>query len=228
LFQAQIAAAPTEVTPDVAALLARQAVEDTPIGDSNGKLQVWVIHDLKPVEVPKEKHGQFYGGDSYVMLYTYTDKRGREEYIIYFWLGNTSSNDEKGTAALFAKELDDRYGGRPVQVRVVQGKEPPHLRQLFNGAMIIHTCGNSSGWNNTNDADSYDTDGVALFHVRGTNPSNTSAVQVPEVRIRNCSCDNMCANVSISIGCCIFEQRGRLRIDHTYSCTRVVRQWIEC
>ena len=67
-----------------------------------------------------------------------------------------------------------------LQVRVVQGKEPAHFRQLFKGQMIVHTGGHASGWNNTNDSDSYDTDGTALFHVRGTNTSDLFANQVPE------------------------------------------------
>ena len=62
----------------------------------------------------------------------------------------------------------------------MQGKEPAHFRQLFRGAMIVHTGGHASGWRNTNDQDSYDTDGVALFHVRGSNSQNTAAIQVPE------------------------------------------------
>ena len=32
----------------------------------------------------QEKYGQFYGGDCYVMLYTYL-VGGRESYLIYFW-----------------------------------------------------------------------------------------------------------------------------------------------
>jgi len=28
-------------------------------------------------------------------------------------------------------------GGKPVQVRVTQGKEPAHFRQLFKGKMIV-------------------------------------------------------------------------------------------
>jgi hypothetical protein len=35
--------------------------------------------------------------------------------------GLKSSTDEKGSAALFAKEKDDETGGAAVQVRVVQG-----------------------------------------------------------------------------------------------------------
>lgn len=64
-----------------------------------------------------ERYGQFYGGDSYVLLYAYKDKQGREAWIIYFWQGRDSTKDEIGASALLAKELDDSMGGAPVQVR---------------------------------------------------------------------------------------------------------------
>lgn len=37
------------------------------------------------VKLEPNLHGQFFGGDSYVVLYTY-QVRGREQYIIYYWL----------------------------------------------------------------------------------------------------------------------------------------------
>ena len=67
-----------------------------------------------------------------------------------------------------------------MQVRVTQGKEPAHFRQLFQGSMIIHKGGKASGFKNRSEGDSYDTDGVALFHVRGTQPMNTCGIQVEE------------------------------------------------
>jgi advillin len=115
-----------------------------------------------------------------VILYTY-QKNGVEEYVIYFWQGDESSQDEKGASALLAKELDDQLGDRPMQVRVTQGKEPAHFRQLFQGSLIIHKGGRASGFKNRSDADSTDTDGTALFHVRGTQPMNTCGIQVREV-----------------------------------------------
>jgi advillin len=71
-------------------------------------------------------------------------------------------------------------GDRPVQRRVVQGKEPLHFRQLFKGKMVIHQGGKASGFKNTKEQDNYDEDGVSLFHVKGTNELNTVAVQVEE------------------------------------------------
>jgi hypothetical protein len=85
-------------------------------------------------------HGQFFDGDSYVILYSYT-VGGRENFFIYFWQGRNSSKDEIAASALLAMQLDDSMGGKPVQVRVVQGKEPPHFLQMFGGRMIIHKGG---------------------------------------------------------------------------------------
>ena len=165
---------------DVSALLARKQIEDTPIDDGKGKVEVWVVQDFKLESVKATSHGQFFGGDSYVILYTYL-KNKNENYIIYFWLGDKSTTDEKGAAALLAKEKDDALGGKPVQVRVVQGKEPAHFRQIFKGQMIIHAGGKASGFKNVTASDSYDTDGTALFRLRGTTDQNTVATQVEEV-----------------------------------------------
>ena len=46
--------------------------------------------------------------------------------------------------------------------------------------MVIHSGGKASGFKNRQDADEYDKDGTALFHVRGTEEENTRAVQVEE------------------------------------------------
>ena len=101
--------------------------------------------------------------------------------IIYFWQGKDSTKDEIGASALLAKDLDDEMGGAPVQVRVVQGKEPNHFRQLFKGKMIVHEGGKASGFKNSDQEDQYDDDGISLFHVRGSNPLNTYGTQVAEV-----------------------------------------------
>ena len=84
------------------------------------------------------------------------------------------------TSALLAKELDDELGDRPVQVRVVQGKEPAHFRSMFKGNMIVRAGGKASGFKNKSDTDSYDVDGTELYHVKGSSPVNTYAVQIPE------------------------------------------------
>lgn len=84
--------------------------------------------------------------DSYLVLYTARDDGGKESQVIYIWQGNASSTDEKGASALLAVELDDSLGGKPVQVRVVQGKEPAHFRRIFQGRLVVHSGGVRSGF----------------------------------------------------------------------------------
>ena len=79
-----------------------------------------------------------------------------------------------------AVELDNKYNGLPVQVRVVQNKEPDHFLLVFKGKMVVHSGGRASSFKNRMDQDSYDVDGTRLFHVRGTNEFDTRAVQVEE------------------------------------------------
>ncbi|EDQ85244.1 uncharacterized protein MONBRDRAFT_34323 [Monosiga brevicollis MX1] len=149
--------------------------------DGKGTLEVWRIENFERAPVPKEQYGHFFGGDSYVMLYTYL-KNSKKCYIIYFWQGLKSSQDERGASAIHAVKLDEEYGGDPVQVRVVQNKEPPHFYLVMQqfGGMVVHAGGHASGFKNVADQDSYDTDGTRLFQVRGTNDWNTRAVQVEE------------------------------------------------
>lgn len=176
-----IAAKAADAKIDVNELLFQKHKDEQPVDDGSGQLQIWVINNFQKVELPKHLYGQFHTGDSYILLYTYLNSFKATCYMLYFWLGRDSSPDEKGSAALLAKELDDSLGGKPVQVRVVEGKEPTHFRQLFKGRMIVHSGGAASGFKNKGDADSYDTDGTALYHIRGTSSLNTVAVQVPEV-----------------------------------------------
>jgi len=151
--------------------------DDSMVDDGKGKIEIWRIEDLKPSPVPKDLYGLFYGGDSYIIKYTYI-KGGKECYIIYFWQGNQSSQDEKAASAIFTIKFDDELGGAATQVRVVQGKEPNHFLTLFKGNLIIASGGKASGFKNKNDADSYNASGTSLYHVRGTSKLNTRAVEV--------------------------------------------------
>lgn len=166
---------------DVAALHQRQtAAEEKMVDDATGSLKIWRIENFDKVAIDEASYGQFYQGDSYIVLYSY--KNGNKDaWIIYFWQGRDSSTDEKASSALLATQLDDELGGDPVQVRVVQGQEPNHFLALFKGKMVVHEGGIASAFKNKDDKDSYDTDGISLFHVRGTTALNTRAVQVAEV-----------------------------------------------
>jgi len=72
---------------DVAAMQQQgQRDKQTLVDDGTGKVEIWRIENLEPQLVKPDLHGQFYSGDCYIVLYTYL-KKGKEQYIIYFWLG---------------------------------------------------------------------------------------------------------------------------------------------
>lgn len=166
--------------PDLSALYAKQKHVQEEMASLEGSVEIWRINDFKKEPLDKNLYGQFWAGDSFIVLYTYKIN-SKTAWIIYFWQGRDSSLDEKGTSALLAKEIDDELGGDPVQVRVVQNKEPQHFLALFKGKMVVHEGGVASGFQNKNDTDSFDTDGISLFHIKGKTAIDTRAVQVAEV-----------------------------------------------
>lgn len=147
--------------------------------DANGTIQQWRIENLAKVEVKENMKGQFFDGDSYIILYTYM-LRNRKAYIIYFWQGAKSSIDEKAGAALLTKDLDDQLQGAPVQVRVTQNHEPKHFMAIFGGTMIIRKGGHASAFKNRNDTDVYDTDGTEMYHIKSTGKLHTRTIQGEE------------------------------------------------
>uniref|UniRef100_A0AAQ4PMM2 Scinderin like b n=1 Tax=Gasterosteus aculeatus aculeatus TaxID=481459 RepID=A0AAQ4PMM2_GASAC len=99
---------------------------------------IWRVEGER-VPVDPSLYGHFYGGDCYLILYSYR-LSGREQHIIYTWQGLKCTQDELAASAFLTVKLDDSMGGSPVQVRVTQGQEPPHLMSLFQGKpMIIHS-----------------------------------------------------------------------------------------
>jgi len=144
--------------------------------DGSGQVQMFRVEDFELEAVDPSCHGNLFGGDSYVIKYTYD-----EGAIIYFWQGGESSQDEKAAAAIHAVRLDNEMNGVAVQVRVCQGAEPAHFLRMFGGRLVIHSGGKASGFKNRKDLDSYDVDGTRLFQVRGTGSYDVRAMQVPEV-----------------------------------------------
>jgi len=149
--------------------------------DSQGQKEIYRIEDMSPVALDENLHGMFFAGDSYVLKYSYESKEGRPGYVVYFWQGSQSSQDEKAASAIVAVQMDDELGGKAVQVRVVQGREPRHFIKLFGGKMVVFSGGKASGFKNVDDRDCYDEDGTRLFRVRGTRAEDVRAVQVEEV-----------------------------------------------
>ncbi|XP_059494284.1 gelsolin a [Stegostoma tigrinum] len=145
------------------------------VDDGSGDKTIWRIEGSDKVPVDPSTHGQFYGGDCYIILYPYTFS-GRQGHIIYYWLGSDSSQDEMGTAAILTTQLDEELGGGPVQVRVIQGREPAHLMSMFGGKpMVVYKGGTSREGGQTVPADN------RLFQVRASSSGSTRAVEVDVV-----------------------------------------------
>ena len=81
-------------------------------------VQVFRVEMFDLVSVPEEDHGTFFSGDCYVVLYAYRLARltliallsdGRKDcYLIYYWLGAHSGQDEQVLCRLpscLAREL---------------------------------------------------------------------------------------------------------------------------
>jgi len=147
--------------------------------DATGDMDIYRVENFELVPVDRSAFGRFFGGDSYVIKYKYFDGP-QEKYIIYFWQGKDSTQDERAASAIHAARLDGELGGRALQVRVTQGNEPTHFLRLFKGNMIVFLGGKASGFRNLRDHDTYDADGTRLFQVRGSCKDDLHAVQVPE------------------------------------------------
>ncbi|XP_027882138.1 gelsolin a isoform X2 [Xiphophorus couchianus] len=145
------------------------------VDDGSGEKQIWRIEGSNKVAVDPSTYGQFFGGDSYIILYNYRHG-GRQGHIIYMWQGSDSSQDEIGACAILGSQLDDELGGGPVQVRVVQGKEPAHLMSLFGGQpMVVYRGGTSRDGGQSAPAE------TRLFQVRSNSAGHTRAVELDAV-----------------------------------------------
>ncbi|VAH86238.1 unnamed protein product [Triticum turgidum subsp. durum] len=117
-------------------------------GQKDG-LEIWRIEKLQAVPVPRESHGKFFAGDSYIILKTTARKNGSFQHDIHYWLGKDTSQDESGTAAIKTVELDVALGGRGVQYREVQGNETEKFLSYFKPCIIPEEGGIASGFRHT-------------------------------------------------------------------------------
>ena len=116
--------------------------EDVMVDDGTGRTTVFLVEEFRRVRLEDSAVGEFYSGDSYVVLYRYVWKN-KDCYLIYFWQGRAATVLNKGSSAALTMELDDRLKGTieaalSKEVRVVQGKEPRHFLTVFAGRFIVH------------------------------------------------------------------------------------------
>ncbi|CEP17352.1 hypothetical protein [Parasitella parasitica] len=120
--------------------------EGSPIGQESG-MWIWRVQNFALVKVPESQHGQFYQGDSYIVLKS--TKRDNAEGLIHnihFWLGLETTQDEAGTAAYKTVELDDFLDTFAAQHREVQKKESRLFSSYFETITYLQG-GFDSGFN---------------------------------------------------------------------------------
>ncbi|RZC38446.1 gelsolin, partial [Asbolus verrucosus] len=120
--------------------------------------------NFKPVAYPQNDYGKFYTGDSYLVLNTKINKRGEKTWDIHFWLGSQTSQDEAGSAAIFAVQLDDQLGGVPVQYRETQEHESQLFLSYFKNGVRYLPGGIASGFKHV-DPNAFE---KRLFQVKGS------------------------------------------------------------
>jgi len=106
--------------------------QEVVVDDGKGKCQIWRIVEFKKAPVSEEFYGQFFDGDSYLVLYSYL-RGNKEMHMIYYWQGRYSSTNEKGTSAMLTVELGDEISkGNTKEVRVAmcQGMSQPVLSSI--------------------------------------------------------------------------------------------------
>ncbi|GAB1297404.1 Scinderin [Apodemus speciosus] len=117
----------------------QMAAQHNMVDNGSGEVEIWRVEHSGRVQIDPSSYGEFYGGDCYIILYTYP--RGQ---IIYTWQGANATRDELTMSAFLTVQLDRSLGGQAVQVRVSQGKEPAHLLSLFKDKpLIIYKNGTS-------------------------------------------------------------------------------------
>ncbi|XP_054437186.1 villin-1-like [Pteronotus mesoamericanus] len=150
----------------------QMAAQQKMVDDGSGQVQMWRIENLELVPVESKWLGHFYGGDCYLLLYTYLigDK---PHYLLYVWQGKRAKQHEITALADQAVILDQKYNNELVQIRVSMGKEPPHLMSIFKGCMVVYQVGTSRP------KSMEPVPPIRLFQVQGTSANNTKAFEVP-------------------------------------------------
>ncbi|XP_067683379.1 gelsolin-like protein 2 [Haliotis asinina] len=128
----------------------KESAEAEPAWQGAGQepgLKVWRIEQFEVKDWPEVDYGEFFNGDSYIILNTYKDEETEElKYGVHFWIGKNSTQDEYGTVAYKIVELDTFLDDAAVQHREVQGHESSLFKSYFPRGMMTMEGGTESGF----------------------------------------------------------------------------------
>jgi len=143
------------------------------IGTKKG-LIVWRVENFTIQPWPEERYGQFFKGDSYIVLKSDGSDPDNLHHDLHIWIGSESSQDEYGTAAYKMVEADDYLGGAAIQHRQVEGREADEFVDFFQHLEYLEG-GIDSGFNRVEPTKEKPL--FFRFRPRGTNGGEL--VQVP-------------------------------------------------
>ncbi|KAF4456741.1 hypothetical protein F53441_1177 [Fusarium austroafricanum] len=162
--------------------LTEPAWNDGKVGVEPG-LFIWRIEQFEVIPWPKEKYGQFYDGDSFIVLYSEMigSDDGSEKLVhdIFFWLGAHTSQDEAGTAAYKTVELDEFLKGTATQHREIQEAPSDDFLALFP-RISIRSGGTRSGFRHVEEEEEPE-ETLTLLRVFKNPAAGASGVVVHEV-----------------------------------------------
>jgi len=118
---------------------------ETTKSDNSG-LFIWRIEDFSPVPLNTSEYGKFHNADSYIVLLSKMVD-GRIHRDIHLWIGNETSIDEAGNAAILTVMLDHLLGGGAIQHREEQFHESQTFKSYFKKSLEYLPGGVQSGMN---------------------------------------------------------------------------------
>ncbi|XP_046745541.1 villin-1 [Diprion similis] len=162
---------PSYFEPDYMAERPRMAADCQLVDDGSGDRTFWKV--AKSDVTSFRDAGIYYAEACYVMQYRYGAGR-KSRVIVYCWKGAHSSSVDREAALEFACKLIEESCGQLVVAS--QGREPPHLLQIYGGKLTI-----LSGQHRDKPPKKY------LVRVLGSTPYTSKAVERP---LRSSSLDS--------------------------------------
>ncbi|KAN0035550.1 hypothetical protein ACTA71_004830 [Dictyostelium dimigraforme] len=145
-----------------------------------GELKIWHVRNRNKFEISQNEFGLFYNQSCYLVLFTLFATDGSNNSILYYWQGRFSSSEDKGAAALLAKDVGKELNRSCIHVRTVQNKEPNHFLEHFQGRMVVFKGPRPNATTEVS-LEILSSSLQGLYHVRGTEAINIHSIQVEKV-----------------------------------------------